>query len=161
MRARPDHSAEIARLVSGRADRRHAGRDLSAGSRTVGSRLARPAVPPDLPDFDSCRGWPGLIAILRLPDGERAPGIHRTFLLDDGSAKAPPGKKMLGSVKDAVVRLFPMLEDGHIGIAEGIETALAAHALFGTPVWAALSADGLARFQWPEDTRRVTIYAMS
>ena len=39
-----------------------------------------------MPDFDSCRGWPGLIAILRLPDGERAPGIHRTFLLDDGSA---------------------------------------------------------------------------
>ncbi|MBL4556781.1 MAG: toprim domain-containing protein [Rhodobacteraceae bacterium] len=62
-------------------------------------------------------------------------------------------------MKDAVVRLFPMPEDGHIGIAEGIETALAAHALFGTPVWAALSADGLARFQWPEGTRRVTIYA--
>ncbi|WP_330451158.1 toprim domain-containing protein [Paracoccus marcusii] len=40
-----------------------------------------------------------------------------------------------------------------------METALAAHALFGPSVWAALSADGLARFQWPEGTRRVTIYA--
>ncbi|WP_370283011.1 toprim domain-containing protein [Pseudooceanicola sp.] len=60
-------------------------------------------------------------------------------------------------MKDAVVRLFPMPEDGHIGIAEGIETALAANAVFGTSVWAALSADGLARFQWSEGTGRITI----
>jgi predicted P-loop ATPase len=160
LRARPDHSAEIARLVAGAVP--IAGTPGETYLRTRG--VSDPGSPdllfhPDLPDFDSCRGWPGLLAILRLPDGTRAPGIHRTFLLDDGSAKAPPGKKMLGSVKDAVVRLFPMPEDGHIGIAEGIETALAAHALFGTSVWAALSADGLARFQWPESTRRVTIYA--
>ena len=160
MRARPDHSAEIARLLSGAVPIAGTPAETYLCARGVSD----PGSPdllfhPDLPDFDSCRGWPGLIAILRLPDGTRAPGIHRTFLLDDGSAKAPPGKKMLGSVKDAVVRLFPMPEDGHIGIAEGIETALAAHALFGTPIWAALSADGLARFQWPEGTRRVTIHA--
>ncbi|MCB1404396.1 MAG: toprim domain-containing protein, partial [Rhodobacteraceae bacterium] len=160
LRARPDHSSEIARLVDGAVPL--AG---TLGETYLRARgLSDPGSPDllfhsDLPDFDSCRGWPGLIAILRLPGGERAPGIHRTFLLDDGSAKAPPGKKMLGSVKDAVVRLFPMPEDGQIGIAEGIETALAAHALFGTPVWAALSADGLARFQWPEGARRVTTYA--
>jgi len=160
MRARPDHSAEIARLVDGAGPISGTPGETYLRARGVSD----PGSPdllfhPDLPDFDSCRGWPGLIAILRLPDGERAPGIHRTFLLDDGSAKAPPGKKMLGSVKDAVVRLFPMSEDGQIGIAEGIETALAAHALFGMSVWAALSADGLARFQWPEGARRVTIYA--
>jgi predicted P-loop ATPase len=160
VRARPDHSTEIARLIDGAVPL--AGTVGETYLRTRG--LSDPGSPdllfhPDLPDFDSCRGWPGLIAILRLPDGNRAPGIHRTFLLDDGSAKAPPGRKMLGSVKDAVVQLFPMPDDGHIGVAEGIETALAAHALFGTAVWAALSADGLARFQWPEGTRRVTIYA--
>jgi putative DNA primase/helicase len=109
MRARPDHSAEIARLVGGAMP--IAGTPGETYLRARG--LSDPGSPdllfhPDLPDFDSCRGWPGLIAILRLPDGARAPGIHRTFLLDDGSAKAPPGKKMLGSVKDAVVRLFPM-----------------------------------------------------
>jgi putative DNA primase/helicase len=114
---------------------------------------------PDLPDFDTRRGWPGLIALPRVVTGERAPGIHRTFLLGDGSAKGPAGKKMLGSVADAAVRLFAMPKDGHLGIAEGIETALAAHALFGTSVWATLSADGLARFRWPEGTTRVTIYA--
>ncbi|MBC7152899.1 MAG: toprim domain-containing protein [Rhizobium sp.] len=155
-----DPALEIARLLAGAVPL--AG---SVGEVYLCARgLSDPGSPdllfhPDLPDFDSRRGWPGLIALARSAGGDLAPGIHRTFLLDDGSAKAPPGKKMLGSVKDAVVRLFPMPEDGHIGIAEGIETALAAHALFGASVWAALSADGLARFQWPGDVRRVTIYA--
>ncbi|MCX5478029.1 toprim domain-containing protein [Kaistia geumhonensis] len=159
-RPKPDHSTEVVRLVDG----------AQPLSRTVGEAylhargLANPGCPdllfhPDLPDFDTRRGWPGLIALPRLADGTRAPGIHRTFLLDDGSAKGPAGKKMLGSVADAAVRLFAMPTDGHVGIAEGIETALAAHALFGTAVWAALSADGLARFRWPEGTTRVTIYA--
>lgn len=106
MRARPDHSAEIARLVDGAVP--IAGTPGETYLRARG--VSDPGSPdllfhPDLPDFHSCRGWPGLIAILRLSDGERAPGIHRTFLLDDGSAKAPAGKKMLGSVKDGVVRL--------------------------------------------------------
>ena len=158
--AKPDHSAEIARLIGGCMPL--AG---TPGENYFKERgLSDPGSPdllfhPDLTDFESCRGWAGLIALPRLANGDRAPGIHRTFLLDDGSGKAPPGKKMLGSVKDAAVRLFPMPEDGHIGIAEGIETALAAHALFDMPVWAALSAHGLAQFQWPEGTQYVTIFA--
>ena len=58
-------------------------------------------------------------------------------------SEGPGGKKMLGSVADGAVRLFPIGDD-HLGIAEGIETALAAKAIFGVPVWAALSADGVA-----------------
>ncbi len=158
--AKRDSALEIERLIGGALPL--AGTVGETYLRTRG--LSEPGSPdllfhPDLPDFDSRRGWPGLIALARFANGERAPGIHRTFLLDDGSAKAPPGKKMLGSVKDAAVRLFPMPQDGHIGIAEGIETALSAHALSGMPVWAALSADGLARFQWPEGTTRITIHA--
>jgi len=159
-RSRLDHSAEIARLVAGAV----ALADTPGETYLRGRRLSDPASSdllfhPDLPDFDSRRGWPGLIALPRVANGDRAPGIHRTFLLDDGSAKAPAGKKMLGSVADAAVRLFAMGDEGHLGVAEGIETALAAHAIFGLPVWAALSADGLARFRWPEGTTRVTIYA--
>jgi len=155
-----DSALEVARLLVGAVPL--AG---TVGETYLRARgLADPGSPdllfhPDLPDFDSRRGWPGLIALPRLANGDRAPGIHRTFLLDDGSAKAPAGKKMLGSVAEAAVRLFAMPEDGHLGVAEGIETALAAHVLFGTPVWAALSADGLARFQWPGGTTRITIYA--
>ena len=116
------------------------------------SRLARTcSTIPISPTTTSARGWPGMVAIPRRADGAPVGGIHRTFLLDDGSAKAPAGKKMLGSVADGAVRLFPIGVDGHLGIAEGIETALAAQAMFGIPVWAALSADGLARWQWPAE----------
>ena len=66
---------------------------------------------------------------------------------------------MLGPVADGAVRLFPIGADGHLGIAEGIETALSAQAIFGVPTWAALSADGVARWQWPAEVRRVTIFA--
>ena len=35
----------------------------------------------------------------------------------------------------------------------------AAQAIFGIPTWAALSADGLRRWQWPDGINRVTIFA--
>jgi Toprim domain-containing protein len=57
----------------------------------------------------------------------------------------------VGSVADSAVRLFPIPSDGHLGVAEGIETALSAAAIFGIPTWAALSDDGVARWQWPAE----------
>ncbi|NOX73477.1 MAG: P-loop ATPase [Alphaproteobacteria bacterium] len=159
-RPKPDHALEIRRI---RDDCQPlAG---SVAETYLQSRgLKDPCAPDllfhaDLTDYESRRGWPGMVAIPRLIDGSPVGGIHRTFLLEDGSGKAPAGKKMLGTIADAAVRLFPLPEDWHLGVAEGIETALAAHVIFGTPVWAALSADGLARFKWPEGTRHVTIYA--
>ena len=159
-RPKPDHALEIRRI---RDDCQPlAG---SVAETYLQSRgLSDPCAPDllfhgDLTDYESRRGWPGMVAIPRLLDGSPVGGIHRTFLLEDGSAKAPAGKKMLGTIAEAAVRLFPIPEGGHLGVAEGIETALAAREIFGTPVWAALSADGLARFKWPEGTRRITIYA--
>ena len=157
---RPDHSLEIRRILNGCEPLTGSVAETYLQSRG----LADPGSPDllshsDLTDYDSRRGWPGMVAIPRLSNGEPVGGIHRTFLLDAGSGKAPAGKKMLGTIAEAAVRLFPMPEDGHLGVAEGIETSLAAQAIFGTPVWAALSADGIARFKWPEGTRRVTIYA--
>ena len=158
--ARPDHSLEIRRILDDCMPLEGSMAETYLKARG----LRDPHAPdllfhPDLTDYESRRGWPGMVAIPRLVSGEVVGGIHRTFLLDDGSAKAPAGKKMLGTIAEASVRLFPLPEDGHLGVAEGIETALAAHSMFGTPVWAALSADGLARFKWPEGVRHVTIYA--
>jgi predicted P-loop ATPase len=99
------------------------------------------------------------VAIVRDGAGRPTGGIHRTFLLDDGSDKALPGKKMLGPVAGGHIRLAPLGADGRLGVAKGIETALAASILFGIPVWAGLSADGMKRFQWPEGTRHLTIFA--
>jgi len=47
--------------------------------------------------------WPGMVALVRNGAGEPTGGIHRTYLLDDGSGKAPPGKKMLGTVAGGCV----------------------------------------------------------
>jgi len=158
--ARPDHSLEIRRILDDCLPL--AGSLAETYLRARG--LSDPSSPdllshPDLTDFEARRGGPGMVAIPRLASGEAVGGIHRTFLAEDGCDKAPAGKKMLGMIAEAAVRLFPLSEDGHLGVAEGIETALAAHQIFGTSVWAALSADGLARFKWPEGTRCVTIYA--
>jgi predicted P-loop ATPase len=159
-RPKPDHTLEVRRILDG--CRPLSGTPAETYLRSRG--FAYPGSPdllshPDLTDYDGGRGWPGMVAVPRRADGAQVGGIHRTFLLDDGSGKAPAGKKMLGSVADGAVRLFPIGDDGQLGIAEGIETALAAQAIFGVPVWAALSADGVARWQWPADARRVTVFA--
>jgi putative DNA primase/helicase len=159
-RAKPDHTLEVRRILDG--CRPLAGSPAETYLR--GRGLTDPGSPdllshPDLTDYDGGRGWPGMVAVPRKVDGTPVGGIHRTFLLEDGSAKAPAGKKMLGSVADGAIRLFPIGDDGHLGIAEGIETALAAEAIFGVPVWAALSADSIARWRWPAEIRRVTVFA--
>jgi predicted P-loop ATPase len=156
----PDHSLEVARILAGCSQL--AG--TAAETYLQGRNLRDPGCPdllfhPDLTDYASCRGWPGMVARPRDASGELVGGIHRTFLLDDGSGKAPPGKKMLGNIAGGSIRLAPIGEDAHIGIAEGIETALSAQAIFGVPTWAALSADGLRRWQWPAGLARVTIFA--
>ena len=157
---RPDPGLEVARILAGC-------RPLAstpAETYLKGRGLADPGCDdvlyhPDLADFETTRGWAGMVAVVRDNAGAPTGGIHRTFLLDDGSAKAPPGKKMLGSVAGGAVRLAPLPDDGRLGIAEGIETALAVTAIFGLPVWAALSADGLRRWQWHEGVQHVTIFA--
>jgi len=153
-----DHSHEVARLIAG-------GEPLTGtvGAAYLASRGITPLDLPDLrfhadlPDFETKRGWPGLIGIPRDGAGKATGGLHRTFLLEDGSAKASPGKKMLGPVAGGAVRLGEPV-DGRLGVAEGIETALSAAQIFGRPVWASLSADGMRKWAWPEGVAHVTIY---
>lgn len=157
---RPDHRREVARILQGCQPLTG-----TAGEAYLRGRgLAIPDSPdllfhPDLADFESKRGWCGMVGIVRDGTGGPTGGIHRTYLLDDGSAKAPPGKKMLGPIAGGSIGLAPFPEDGRIGVAEGIETALAAMRIFGIPTMAALSADGLRRWQWPAGTTHVTIFA--
>lgn len=85
--------------------------------------------------------------------------LHRTYL--QGNAKAPvtePKKLMPGKpLPGGAIQLFP--KEPHLGVAEGIETALAAHQLFGIPVWACVSATLLESFKVPEGVQRITIFA--
>jgi putative DNA primase/helicase len=79
---------------------------------------------PDLTHWESRRGFPGIVAVVRDQSGNRI-GLHRTYLADDGTAKAPVDnpRKMLGATGRGAVRLAE-ISNGLLGLAEGIETAL-------------------------------------
>lgn len=88
--------------------------------------------------------------------------LHRTFLRPDGLAKAEmssPRKLMPGDIPEGSAVRLSEYTGGALGIAEGIETALSASALFDMPVWAAISAPILAKWIPPEGCEEVAIFA--
>jgi putative DNA primase/helicase len=104
--------------------------------------------------------FPAMVALMRNVITGEPTGIHRTALKDDGSHKQnmPDGmsaKMMLGAPKLAAIRLWPSAE--HLGIAEGIETALAK--IFEIPVWAVMSAEGIASFPVISGLTHLKIFA--
>ena len=78
-------------------------------------------------------------------------GLHATTV---------PGRerRTYGPVRGGSVRLAAM-QGGVLGVAEGIETALAYAALTGTPTWAALSAAGMQHLKLPDDLRWLAVAA--
>ena len=105
--------------------------------------------------------FPAMVALVTGADGMPVT-VHRTYLTADGR-KAPvaepkklmgyPGHRLVGGA----IRLSapgPVL-----GVAEGIETALAVHLRTGMPVWSAVSAGLLARLEPPAGTSLVVVWA--
>src|SRR5712671_6883958 len=117
---------------------------------------------PSLTDWDEMIGRPAMVTVVRRSDsGDETGGIWRTYLANDGSAKAdmPKAKMGLGPAAGGVAKLMSMTEDGTLGIAEGQETALAAAKIFGIPVWAGLSAGGVRSFIFPPGLKQLSIFA--
>lgn len=104
---------------------------------------------------------PCMVAMVSGPDGKPVT-MHRTFLKSDGSGKAEMSgarKLMPGELPDgACVRLCEYVPGGPLGIAEGIETALAASALYQMPVWAAINSTNLKKWLPPEGCDEVAIF---
>jgi putative DNA primase/helicase len=105
------------------------------------------------------RVFPVLLAAYRDLDG-RVVGVQETLLTPDG-AKAPDvesARRNSGLLPaGGAVRLAEHREV--LGIAEGVETALAASLLFGVPVWAALNANRLQNWRPPVGVKRVIVFA--
>ena len=105
--------------------------------------------------------WLALIAPLTAPDG-RVVALHRTYLTPDGhQAPVRPVKKLTpaaGPVLGACIALHSP-QEGVLGIAEGIETAQAAHLASGLPTVAAYRAGTLASYIWPRGIKRIVIFA--
>jgi phage/plasmid primase-like uncharacterized protein len=102
-----------------------------------------------------------MVAPVMSPDG-RMVALHRTYLTEDGRKAGVPNPKKLtataGSLEGACIPLRgPHL--GCLGIAEGIETALAAHCASAVPTLAAYCAGNLAVWQWPASLQRLVIFA--
>jgi len=93
--------------------------------------------------------------------------VHRTYLNRDGhKADVPTVKKLCksaGPMRGASIKLGQpdRRPDGRLGlgVAEGIETALAASILGGIPVWPCVSAYGLASFEPPQSVCHLYVFA--
>ena len=104
--------------------------------------------------------WPCMLA--KFTNGE-ASTLHRTYLAENGEGKAPvskPRKLMAGPVPHGgAVRLG--LPEKVMGVAEGIETSLAAAQLHDVPVWSVLSAGNLIKFEPPPECLHLLIFTDS
>lgn len=110
--------------------------------------------------------FPAMLAAVTSPAGELV-ALHRTYLTADGcKAEVPAVKKLTqtaGPMAGASIKIGePMPRPGSglgLGVAEGIETAIAAALLGGVPVWPCVSAYGLERFVLPAGLRNLYVFA--
>lgn len=84
--------------------------------------------------------------------------FHVTYLANGEKAPVDPCRKILPGpgLKGAAVELYP--PGAVLGIAEGIETAIAAHMLFHIPVWSCLNTSLMKSWRPPEGVERVIVF---
>jgi putative DNA primase/helicase len=105
--------------------------------------------------------FPAMVAPLVAPDG-RTVALHRTYLTANGrKADVPSPKKLTGAAGPLAGACIPLHKPvaGVLGIAEGIETALAGWCASGVPTVAAYCAGNLAAWRWPGGVQRLVIFA--
>ena len=102
--------------------------------------------------------FPAMVALVHAPNGTGAT-LHRTYLKDGQKAPVEHAKKLMPGrpVTGAAIRLSGAGEG--VGIAEGIETALAASIQFGIPTWSCITAHGIETFEPAAGVKRITIFA--
>ncbi len=107
--------------------------------------------------------FPALIALISDQDGKPVT-LHRIYLTEEGyKAPVKSPKKMMPfpsdrSVTGGAIRLFSTENEPMVGVAEGIETALAVQQATGMPVWSCISATFLEKFQTPDDIEILVVW---
>jgi hypothetical protein len=126
-------------------------RALTAGSAELRYHWRAPHGPKPFTRFR-----PALVAAVRDETGVVA--VHRTFLdLRCGRVAAKPRAKLaLGPLGRGAVRLGGSAP--RIGLAEGLETALSASALFGLPCWATLGTERFRHVALPADAAELLLF---
>ncbi len=109
-------------------------------------------------DDETSGMFPAMVSLVTGPDG-KARSLHRTYLKDARKAPVSVPKKLMQGLPlvGAAIRLTPVSEV--LGIAEGIETALAASELFEVPTWSCVSTAGIESFEPPASVREVVVFA--
>ena len=127
----------------------------SAVGRYLSARLGRPWASKSIRECSS-----GMIAILRDAEGKPV-NCHITYLTREGDKRSgdmPNKRFMTGPIPEgSAVRIWD--EAPIMGIAEGIETAMAAAIMFKMPVWAACNATLLSKWVPPAASEEIHIFA--
>lgn len=111
-------------------------------------------------DDQKTRDVPVMVHLVSDAEGNPAT-YHLTYLTQEGrKLSAGPAKKVMTPVRPWKGGAVRLCEPGvTLGIAEGIETALACREMFGIPVWAAINANNLEAFVPPSGVQKVVIFA--
>jgi putative DNA primase/helicase len=128
--------------------------------------VALDAYPPTLKLVERC--WyakegevnvfhPAMVGVIQSPEGIGV-NLHRTYLTPEGRKVDGEAKKVLKAPipPGSAIRLFK--PGFRLGVAEGIETALACMKKFGVPVWALVNAGNLAAFEPPPEVEELLVF---
>jgi len=141
-----------ARPIAGTPGERYlAGRGLASETSELRYHPRTPHGPRPLTRFR-----PAMIAAVRDQTGIVA--VHRTFL-DIRSGRLAPieePRRGLGRFGSGAVRLGGTAS--WLGLAEGIETALSASALFGLPCWATLGTERFRLVALPDEVEELVLF---
>jgi len=115
---------------------------------------------PELYHSDTKTHYPGMIGMVMNSKGVPV-ALHRTYLSRDvvGKAEIESPKKLTPGTEPlsgCAIRLFPVRGE-ELGIAEGVETAIACTQIFDIPTWACISNTIMEGFIVPEGIRKVII----
>jgi len=110
-----------------------------------------------------CHGeFPTLLAGVSDADGNPA-NLHRTYLTPDGDkAPVPEARMMMPVLSDQTISggCIRIGEVGSVlGVAEGLETALAVILANGMPVWSMINATLMEKFEPPAGVEQLIIWA--